>query len=110
MKNSRAMHIRVKNTGNKEVHLPALLIEGNRIDTCVAPQRDFLDGGEEIILTYVLPNECWENAALGGVKKMTLSYEPCTVMQWKEYLLGDVSPNATFEITEIFVTDRVLDN
>ena len=110
VKNSRAMHIRVKNTGNKEVHLPALLIEGNRIDTCVAPQRDFLDGGEEIILTYVLPNECWENAALGGVKKMTLSYEPCTVMQWEQYLLGDISLNATFEITEIFVTDRVLDN
>jgi len=110
VKNSRAIHIRVKNPENTEIHLPALVIKGNGIDAFVAPQRDFLDGGEGIILTYVLPNECWENNVLGRVKEISLSYEPCTVMQWKEYLLGDVSPNATFEITEIFVTDRDLDN
>ncbi len=109
VKNARALHIKTKNVGTEKVHLPVLILKRIAEEFYVAPQVDYLDAGEEMMLTYVLPAECWEGSALGSMQKMSLSYESCPESQWKDFPFGSTFENATFEISEIWVTDREVD-
>lgn len=110
VQNARAIHIKTKNAGTEKVHLPVLAVKWKDMEAFVTPQVDYLDAGEEMILTYVLPNGCWENAILGTAQQISLTYELCTEAEWKTFPLGSTFANATFEISEIWITDRGLDN
>lgn len=110
VKNARAIHIKTKNVGTEKVHLPVLVLKGTGIETYVAPQVDYLDAEEEMILTYVLSGECWENYALSRISEIYLSYEFCEESVWKLTLFKSVLEDATFEVGEIWITDRGLDN
>lgn len=110
IENARAIHIKMKNVGTEKVHLPVLVLKGADIEAYVAPQVDYLEAEEEMILTYVLTGACWENQAMNMLDELYLSYELCTESEWKQYLLGTTFENATFEIEEIWITDRGLDN
>jgi len=108
IENARAIHVKVKNVSDGEVHLPALIIKGQGIDTSVDAQVDYLKAEEEIILTYALPEECWKDGVMGSVTEMALSYELCEAMQWKKYQLDSNYETASFEISEICITERDL--
>ena len=108
-KNVRAVHINTKNVSGGEVHLPALMIRGESIDISVAPQVDYLEAGEEMMLTYVLPKTCWKDNAFASITEMSLSYELCDVVKWKTYQLESNFESASFEISEIWVTERDLE-
>lgn len=107
--NARALHFAVKNTTAEKVHLPMLILKRVAEEFYVEPQVDYMEAREEMILTYVLPGECWEDGAMGDMQKMTLSYGECPLADWKEFPLGGTYENATFEITEIWITDRGVD-
>lgn len=108
--NARAIHIKTKNVSTEKVHLPVLVLKGTNLEAYVAPQVDYLEAGEEMMLTYVLTGECWADHALSTVKELYLSYEACELSDWKEFPLGSTFEDATFEITEMHITDRGLDN
>lgn len=110
IKNARAIHINVKNTSDDKVHLPVLVLKGSGIDAIVAPQVDYLEAEEEMMLTYVLPNECWKDYAMGTITELSLAYESSLETTWKDILLDTVLEDATFEIAEIWITDRGLTN
>ena len=106
--NARAIHIKVKNVSGEKVHLPSLVIQGEKT-IFVAPQSDYLENKSEMVLTYVLPVECWEDGALASIQSMALSYQSSDVSDWKVGLLGSALENATFKISEVWVTDRRLE-
>ena len=110
VKNGRAIHILTKNTSAEKVHLPVLVISWNGSEAFIAPQVDYMNAGEEMMLTYVLTNECWNDHALSSVSALYLSYGVCELSQWKEYALGSIFDEASFEISEVWITDRGLDN
>jgi hypothetical protein len=106
--NARAIHIKVKNVSGEKVHLPSLVIQGKKT-IFVAPQSDYLENKSEMVLTYVLPVECWEDNALASIQSMALSYQSSDVSDWKVRLLGSDLENAMFKISEVWVTDRKLE-
>lgn len=108
--NARAIHIKMKNVGAEKVHLPVLVLKGAEIEAYVAPQVDYLDAQEEMILTYVLAGDCWENQAMNRVDELYLSYESCTESEWKQHLFETTFEDATFEMEELWITDRGLEN
>ncbi len=110
IKNARAIHIKVKNASDNKVHLPSLILKGPGIDADVAPQVDYLEAEEEMVLTYVLPNECWGDYVMTRITELSLVYESSLETTWKDILLDTVLEDATFEIAEIWITDRGLTN
>ena len=108
-KNVRAIHYVAKNTGAEKVTTPALKIQTTDGATYDAvPQYAYIDAGESLTLTYILPVELWQDNAFAKVSSVELSYEVVAENAWKttfgyDKLVGEL------EIQEIYITDRVLE-
>lgn len=106
--NARALHLVVRNAGEEVVTLPALKIQlagGASYDA--VPQYAYINGGETLNLTYVLPVELWQNNALSSVSSIQLSYDVVAENQWKN-TFGYETEGVELEIEEIHITDRIL--
>lgn len=106
VKNARALHFKVCNTSSVKVHLPTLCLKGIGEEYFVSPQVDYMEAGEEMVLTYILPANFWEMGAFGGAAKMELTYKMSEEVAWKQVLRNDITEKATFRISEIWITDR----
>lgn len=110
IKNARAFHLTVTNTGAQKVTLPALKIQTTDGTTYDAiPQYAYINAGETLDLTYVLPAELWQDNAIAEVNRIQLSYEVVDVNSWKT-TFGYEKEVTNLEVGEILVSDRVLEN
>lgn len=106
VQNARALHMTVSNTGEEVVTLPALKLhtaEGLTYDAI--PQYAYIQPGETLELTYVLPVELWQDGALANVTGIEMSYEVVAPQSWKNDF-GYNLEAAQLEIMEIAVTER----
>lgn len=109
VKNTRALHYVVKNTGTEKVTLPALKIQTADGATYNAvPQYAYIDAGATQTLTYVLPVELWQDNVFVKVSSVELSYEVVAENAWKT-TFGYDKMVGELEIQEIYITDRVLE-
>ena len=108
VKNARAIHMTLRNTGEEAVTLPALKIQTTDGMTYDAiSQYAYIQPGETLELTYVLPVELWQDDAFDLVNGMQLTYEVITAMSWKT-TFGYGTEVAQLEIEWIAVTEREL--
>lgn len=110
VKNVRALHFPVTNKGTEKVTLPALKIQtaaGATYD--VIPQYAYINAGETLDLTYVLPVELWQDNIMGDVNSIQITYEVVEAHSWKT-TFGYETEVAELEIGTISVTDRGLEN
>ena len=104
--NARAIHMTVKNAGEEKVTLPALKIQmkdGTSYDA--VSQCAYINGGESLDLTYILPVELWEKEALSGVTNIQITYDVVADNSWKNKF-GYGKETVDLEITEILITER----
>ncbi len=108
-KNARALHYVVKNTGTEKVTLPALKIQTtDGVTYDAVPQYAYIDAGETLTLTYVLPIELWQNNVMSSVNSIQMSYDVVADNAWKT-TFGYDKLVGVLEIQEIYVTDRILE-
>jgi len=108
-KNVRTLHYVVKNTGAEKVTLPALKIQTTDGATYDAvPQYAYIEAGETLTLTYVLPVELWQNNVMSSVNSIQMSYDVVADNAWKT-TFGYDKLVGVLEIQEIYVTDRILE-
>ncbi len=108
LQNVRAIHMTVSNKGAEKVTLPALKIQ--MADGAIyeaIPQYAYIDAGETLELTYVLPMELWETDAFANVTDIYLTYDVVAGQAWKT-VFGYGAEEAELEISEIAVTEREL--
>lgn len=109
VKNARALHYVVKNTGAEKVTLPALKFQTtDGVTYDAVPQYAYIDAGETLTLTYVLPVELWQNNAFSKVCSVEMSYDVVADNAWKT-TFGYDKLVGVLEIQEIYVTDRILE-
>ena len=109
IQNARAFHLTVTNTGSQKVTLPALKLQNADGTTYDAiPQYAYINAGETLDLTYVLPVELWQDNVIADVNRIQLSYDVVDVNSWKT-AFGYEKEVANLEVGEILVTDRVLE-
>lgn len=72
---ARAIHVTVKNAGEKVATLPILKFTLAGTEYSVEPQRDSLAVDETITLSYVLPVEAWEAGKLKEIEEFIFSVE-----------------------------------
>jgi hypothetical protein len=109
VKNARALHLTVTNTGSQKVTLPALKLQNPDGTTYDAiPQYAYINAGETLDLTYVLPVELWQDNVIADVNSIQMTYEVVDANSWKNKF-GYEKEVANLEVGEIFVTDRVLE-
>lgn len=58
VENPRVLYVTVQNPGDGRAKLPDLVIR-NPLETIVEPHVDYMDGGQTMIVSYVLPTELW---------------------------------------------------
>ena len=110
VKNARAIHIVLRNTGKDRVTLPILRVTDESLAIYdIVSQETYIDRGETLDLTYVLPVELWGDNALQDVMSMQLSCKTTPQNSWKT-IFGYDAEESEFEITRISVTDRKLNN
>ena len=109
VKNARAIHVTIRNLGEKKVSLPALKLSGNvpKVYEAIS-QGDYIETGETLQLTYVLPIELWDDNALLNIDSIQVTYEPVSDNAWRP-LFGYYVEEAKLEIKEILITERDLD-
>lgn len=73
IKNARVLHVTIENEGEELAALPELQLTHNEREYIVEPQIDYLDEGETIIASYVLPAACWKANQLRKVTEMVLT-------------------------------------
>ena len=106
--NVRAIHFTVRNAGAEKVTLPALKIQTSDGTTYDAiPQYAYINAGETLDLTYVLPIELWQDNAMANVTSIQISYDVVPANSWKT-TLGYEKEVAELEIGQILITERVL--
>ena len=109
MQNVRALHFVVRNEGEDMVSLPALKIQTTGGETYDAiPQYAYINPGETLDLTYVLPVELWQNHAFADVNSIQMSYDVVAENSWRT-TFGYDTEVAVLEIEEISVTERMLE-
>ena len=109
VKNARALHFPVTNKGTEKVTLPALKLQtvaGATYD--VIPQYAYINEGETLDLTYVLPVELWQDNVMSDVNSIQITYEVVADQLWKT-TFGYEKEVAELEIGSIYVTDRGLE-
>lgn len=110
VQNARAIHLLVRNKGKDTVSLPALKIQTDTgIPHDIVSQYAYINSGETLVLTYILPVALWQNNALSNVNSILISYDTVSDNSWKS-IFGYYTEVAELEITEISVTDRGLEN
>lgn len=105
--NVRALHFKVRNAGEEKVTLPALKIKtpaGASYDA--VPQYAYMEAGESLLLTYVLPVDLWEGSALSGVTSIQLTYDTVVENAWKN-TFGYETEVAELEVESVFITERI---
>ena len=108
-KNVRALHLTVCNVGDERVTLPALKIQiadGTSYDAI--PQYAYIDKGETLRLTYVLPVELWQDSIFVDVNSIQISYDTVEENAWRSTFGYDVE-EVVLGITEIAITERGLE-
>ena len=110
VQNARALHVTVRNTGEEKVTLPALKIytTGGALYEAIS-QYAYIEGGETLDLTYVLPVELWQKDAIDEVNSIQITYDTVADHAWKN-TFGYGPEVAEFEIEKIFITERALEN
>lgn len=109
VQNGRALHLVLKNTGEEKVTLPALKLQttsGASYD--VVSQYAYIEGGETLDLTYVLPVELWQNDAIDELSSIQITYDTVADNAWKN-TFGYNKEVAELEIEELSITERILE-
>ena len=109
-KNARALHYVVKNTDTEKATLPALKIQTTDGMTYDAvPQYAYIEAGETLTLTYVLPIELWQDNAFAKVSSVAMSYDVVAENAWKN-TFGYSTKAGVLDLEEIYITQRTLEN
>ena len=109
IKNARAIHFSLTNKGTEKVTLPALKLQTAAGVTYDAiPQYAYINAGETLDLTYVLPVELWQDNITGDVNSIQITYDVVEAQSWKT-TFGYEKEVAELEIGSIYVTDRGLE-
>lgn len=110
VQNARAMHMVIRNVGEDKVSLPALKIQtADGITHNVVSQYAYIDTGETLDLTYILPVELWQNNVLSNANSIQITSETVAENAWKT-TFGYEGETLSLEIAEISITDRGLEN
>lgn len=110
IQNARAIHVVMHNGGEDKQTSPALKIytkDGSFYD--VVSQYAYINPGETLILTYILPVELWQNNALSNVNSILMTADSVSDNAWKS-TFGYVEETIALELLEISITDRGLEN
>ena len=70
----RAIHMIIKNTGNKTVMLPHLVAKVAFVTETLVPQVAYISGNTTMRVTYILPNWAWTEKSTEAIKEFTLKY------------------------------------
>lgn len=108
IQNARAIHLRVHNFGEELVTLPALRITCASNSYEVVPQGNYIDAGDTLELSYILPVELWQDNAMTELKSIQVSYDIVADNAWKADFSYN-SENAELEILKILITERMLE-
>ncbi len=93
VKNIRAVHIEITNTGDKRVQAPILTVETvDEASEDAIPHHEYLDPAETVTMAYIINNAFWYDDAIQDFAAFYLGYG------------SEVS--AEFEIGNIYITDR----
>lgn len=110
IKNARAIHFSLTNKGTEKVTLPALKLQTTAGVTYDAiPQYAYINAGETLDLTYVLPVELWQDNAMSDISSVQITYEVVETQSWKT-IFGYEKEVVEVEIGTISVTERGLEN
>ncbi len=93
IKNARAFHMTVKNPTNERMPLPQLKICTADDEYIVNPQEDYIEPGQAMELSYVLPFKLWRSNAMKKVSAISL---------------GVQEKKSELEISSLRITDREL--
>ena len=109
VKNARAIHLTIKNLGKEKVSVPALKFSGNFLEVYEAvSQGDYIDAGETLQLTYVLPIELWNDNMISNIDSIQVTYDAVSDNAWRP-IFGYYVEEAEIEIQEIAITERDLE-
>lgn len=92
IKNMRAVHIEITNTGDTRVLAPTFTIE--ETEDCI-PHHEYLSPGESVTMTYIIHHGLWEDNLINDMSVFSLGY--------------GTGVTAEFEIGNIYVTDRTVE-
>ncbi|MBR6514678.1 MAG: alkaline phosphatase [Clostridia bacterium] len=89
IKNARAVHIEITNTGDKRVPVPTLTLE--ETEDCI-PHHEYISPGETVTMAYIIHHALWYDNMLNDITVISLGYGS--------------GAYAEFEIGNIYITDR----
>ncbi len=93
IKNIRAVHVELANTGDKRVQVPTLTIETvDEATEDAIPHHEYISPGESITMAYIIHHAFWADDMIDEFSAICLGY-------------GN-GVSAEFEIGNIYITDR----
>ncbi len=93
IQNARALHMTVANPTDERLPLPELKLVFSGKEYTVEPQKDYIEAGESLVLSYVFPVKCWKEYAFEKVSELDFT--------------GDGAETA-LEISSLRITEREL--
>lgn len=92
IKNMRAVHVEITNTGAERVPVPTFTID--ETEDCI-PHHEYISPGESVTIAYIIHNALWSDDLINDLAVFSLGY-------------GN-KVSAEFEIGNIYVTDRPIE-